>query len=334
MTEDTATDVTASILSNDTDVDGDTLVVTAVSNPAAGTVDLVGGVVTFTPTANLCGPGIGGFDYTADDGAGGSDGAHVIVTIDCVNDDPVATDDTVSGTEDLDVNVTAFDMVGNDSDVDSGTLTVTGVSNVTGGNAVLSAGAVTFSPDANLCGLAAAGYDYTVSDGSGGSDTGHVTIDLTCVNDNPAAVADELNGTEDTDLVVDAAALLANDSDVDGDILTVTSVGTAGGGSVDLDGTTVTFTPDANLCGMGAGSFEYTISDGNGGTFTASVVVNHRVCQRRPGGRRRHRLGHRRPAADDHRVRHAGQRHRRRGRHPRRGVRLQRDGRLGHAQRR
>ena len=274
VTEDTATDVTASILANDTDPDGDTLVVSAVSNPAAGTVDLLAGVVTFTPTADLCGPGIGGFDYTADDGAGGTDDAHVIVTIDCVNDDPVATDDTVGGTEDLDVNVTAFDMVGNDSDVDSGTLTVTAVSNETGGSASLLAGAVTFTPDADLCGVGAAGYDYTVEDGDGGSDEGHVTIDLTCINDNPVGVADTLTATEDSDLVVDATELLANDSDVDGDDLTVTSVGTPGGGSVSLDGTTITFTPNDDLCGIGAGSFEYTISDGNGGSFTANVVVD------------------------------------------------------------
>ncbi len=274
VTEDVATDVTAAILANDTDIDLDTLTVTAVSNEAAGAVTLDAGVVTFTPTADLCGAGIGGFDYTADDGNGGSDSAHVVVTIDCVNDAPVAADDAASGTEDLPVVVSEFDMLGNDSDVDSGTLTVASVDNFTGGSASLDAGVVTFTPDPNLCGVAAAGYDYTVDDGAGGSDTGHVTIDLTCVNDNPSAAGDTLSGTEDTDVVADAADLLANDSDVDGDDLSVTSVDNASGGSVALDGTTVTFTPDADLCGDGAGSFEYTISDGNGGTFTASVVVD------------------------------------------------------------
>ncbi len=274
VTEDTATDLTASILSNDTDIDLDTLVVSAVSNPAAGTVSLVGGVVTFTPTANLCGNGIGGFDYTADDGAGGSDGAHVIVTITCVNDDPVATNDNVTGTEDLDVHVTAFDMVGNDNDVDSGTLTVTGVSNATGGSASLSAGAVTFSPDANLCGVAAAGYDYTVSDGDGGSATGHVTIDLTCVNDNPLAGSDGFVTPEDTNLELVQADLLGNDSDIEGDTLSVSGVSNATGGSVELDGDDITFTPDADLCGNGAGGFDYTISDGNGGSDGAHVTID------------------------------------------------------------
>lgn len=274
VTEDTATDLTASILSNDTDIDGDTLVVSAVSNPAAGTVSLVGGVVTFTPTANLCGNGIGGFDYTADDGNGGSDGAHVTVTITCVNDDPVANDDTVSGTEDLDVNVTAFDMVGNDSDVDSGTLTVTGVSNETGGSAVLGAGAVTFTPDADLCGVGAAGYDYTVSDGDGGSDTGHVTIDLTCINDDPLAGSDGFVTPEDTDLELVQADLLGNDSDIEGDTLTVSGVSNATGGSVELDGDDITFAPDADLCGNGEGGFDYTISDGNGGSDGAHVTID------------------------------------------------------------
>ena len=96
--------------------------------------------------------------------------------------------------------VSAFDMVGNDSDVEFDGLTVTAIDNVTGGLASLDAGDVTFDPTANLCGPGAGGFDYTVDDGNGGTDTGHVTIDITCVNDDPIAGADIVTATEDTDL--------------------------------------------------------------------------------------------------------------------------------------
>ena len=77
---------------NDTDADGDTLTVTAVSNAAGGTVSLVDGTITFVPTANLCEPGAYGFDYTVSDGKL-TDTGHADVTITCVDDPPVAVDD-------------------------------------------------------------------------------------------------------------------------------------------------------------------------------------------------------------------------------------------------
>jgi hypothetical protein len=275
VVEDSAdTDVTADLLANDTDADGDTLTITDASNATGGSVDLTAGAVTFTPDAGACGDGYGGFDYMVDDGDGNTDSAHATVDVTCVNDDPLATGDTASGTEDTDVVIDAADLVANDSDVDGDTLSVSGVSNPTGGTVDLTAGTITFTPDADLCGDAAAGFDYTVDDGNGGTATGHVTIDLACENDNPVAVSDSLVATEDTDLVVDAADLLANDSDIDGDTLVVSGVSNAVGGTVELDGTTVTFTPDADLCGDGEGGFDYDISDGQGGSASASVVID------------------------------------------------------------
>ena len=101
--EDTATDVTAQLLANDTDPDGDTLVVSGVSNDAGGTVEFDAGTVTFTPAADDCGDGVGSFDYDISDGNGGSDSASVTVDVTCLNDAPEAVDDTASGTEDMPV---------------------------------------------------------------------------------------------------------------------------------------------------------------------------------------------------------------------------------------
>ena len=99
--EDTPTDVTAELLANDTDIDGDTLVVSGVSNATGGSVQLASNVATFTPDADLCGAGAGSFDYDISDGNGGSDSASVTVDVTCANDAPVANDDTVSVDEDM-----------------------------------------------------------------------------------------------------------------------------------------------------------------------------------------------------------------------------------------
>jgi hypothetical protein len=86
--------VTATLLGNDTDPENDTLSVSGIASDAGGTADLLAGVVTFTPAADVCGDGAGSFDYTVDDGNGGTDDGHVTVNITCTpNTPPVATDD-------------------------------------------------------------------------------------------------------------------------------------------------------------------------------------------------------------------------------------------------
>src|SRR4029077_21040132 len=88
-----ATDLSA----NDTDADGNGLAVTAVSGALGGTVSLTAGQITFPPTANYTGPA--GFDYTLSDNTL-TDTGHVTVTINPVNDAPVAGDDTAIVVED------------------------------------------------------------------------------------------------------------------------------------------------------------------------------------------------------------------------------------------
>ena len=73
------------------------------------------------------------------------------VDLGCDNDAPVAVDDTASGTEDMPVTIDPADLLADDTDVDGDTLSVTGVSNAVGGMAVLDAGSITFTPDADLC---------------------------------------------------------------------------------------------------------------------------------------------------------------------------------------
>ena len=264
--EDTPTDVTAQLLANDTDPDGDTLVVTAASN-ATGGASGSRPVVTFTPDADYC--GAAGFDYDISDGNGGTDSASVTVTVTCTNDAPVAVDDSASATEDTPATIDPADLLTNDTDLDGDTLVVTTVSTASNGSVLLDSGSITFTPDADYCG--AAGFDYDISDGNGGTDSASVTVTVTCTNDAPVAVDDSASATEDTPATIDPADLLTNDTDLDGDTLVVTTVSTASNGSVLLDSGSITFTPDADYCG--AAGFDYDISDGNGGTDSASVTV-------------------------------------------------------------
>ncbi|MCI0397264.1 MAG: Ig-like domain-containing protein, partial [Chloroflexi bacterium] len=89
------------------------------------------------------------------------------------------------------------------------------------------------------------------------------------VNDPPLAVDDTAVTSQDTAVVI---AVLNNDSDVDGDTLTITNVTQPGNGlaAVNPDGT-ISYTPDSGF--NGSDSLTYTVSDGNGGLDTATVAI-------------------------------------------------------------
>lgn len=111
--------------------------------------------------------------------------------------------------------------------------------------------------------------------GGDGSDSGAFELQGMCVSNVPAppdAVDDVANVLEDSG--ANAVNVLANDTDANGDTLTVVSVTQGAHGSVAITGggAGVSYTPAANY--FGPDSFSYTIDDGNGGTDTANVSVN------------------------------------------------------------
>ncbi|WCR45859.1 chitobiase/beta-hexosaminidase C-terminal domain-containing protein [Stutzerimonas stutzeri] len=99
-----------------------------------------------------------------------------------------------------------------------------------------------------------------------------VTVTITGTNDAPIAVGDSFQTTEDVSLSLSSADLLGNDSDPDGDALTLVSVQKAVNGTVELVNGNVVFTPTANY--SGPASFEYSVSDGNGGSATATATIS------------------------------------------------------------
>ena len=234
------------------------------TNTSNGTVVLnENGTFTYTPNTNYNGPD--SFEYTISDGNGGTDTATVSITVVPVNDAPVAVDDSASTNEDTPVTVSVLD---NDSDLDGDALTVVSTTTPSNGTVVINNnGTITYTPNENFSGSDS--FEYTISDGNGGTDTATVTITVNAVNDAPVAVDDVATTDEDNAVTI---SVLDNDSDVDGNGLTVTSTTTPSNGTVVInsDGT-VTYTPNADY--NGTDSFEYTISDGNGGTDTAVVTI-------------------------------------------------------------
>ncbi len=267
-TGDEDTDITGNVLDNDTDANNDTLSVVAgtFTTVNGGTVELLAsGDFTYTPAANYF--GADSFSYTVNDGQGGSDTASVELTINSVNDAPIAQDDSFSGDEDTDI---TGNVLGNDSDVDAGVLAV-----VAGTFATLNGGSVTidangdfaYTPAANYFG--ADSFSYTVNDGQGGSDTASVELTINSINDAPTAQDDVFSGNEDTDIT---GNVLSNDNDSDGGTLAViaATITTINGGTVELLASgDFTYTPAANY--FGADSFSYTVNDGQGGSDTANV---------------------------------------------------------------
>jgi hypothetical protein len=124
-----------------------------------------------------------------------------------------------------------------------------------------------YSPDPDFNGTDS--FTYSVSDGSAKSISAAVTLTIQAANDSPVAADDTATADEGASITIQ---VLANDADVDGDPLTVAGLNAVSNGTVTSSGEgTITFTPDSGF--SGEGSFEYTVSDGNGGTDAGFVVV-------------------------------------------------------------
>lgn len=264
VTTDEDTAVTIDVLANDTDPDGDPLTVTDASSPDGDVVINPDGTITFTPDENFNGDTT--ITYTIEDGNGGMDTAMVDVTVNPMNDDPVAVDDVASTDEDVAV---VIDLIGNDTDVDGDPLDIGSVSVDPAEGSVVDNGdgTVTFTPAPDFNGTAT--ITYTVVDGQGGSDDGEAIVSVGPVNDAPDAIDDTATTDEDTPVTID---VLANDTDVDGDPLEIVGASVpAAQGTVDIVGGQLVYTPAENF--NGDAIITYSISDGNGGTDMAEVLV-------------------------------------------------------------
>ena len=260
---------TIDVLANDNDSDGGPKSIASTTNASHGTVAITnsGANLTYAPNANYCGPD--SFSYSLS--PGGST-ATVSVTITCVDDSPVAVDDSATVTEDDPA--TSINVFANDTDSDGGPKSIASVdTTATNGQVTIDADnlGLKYKPNANYCNdpgaTPADSFNYSLS--PGGS-TATVSVTVTCVDDSPVADNDSKTLTEDDPATT--IDVLANDDDSDGGPKAIASTTNASHGTVAItnSGADLTYASNANYCGPD--SFSYSLSPG-GSTATVSVTV-------------------------------------------------------------
>jgi len=221
------------------------------------------GTVSYTPDDDYS--GADSFTYTISDGNGGTATATVHLCVVPVNDAPNAADDAAETKEGEPV---VIDVLANDSDPDGDTLSIDSFEQPAHGTVVLNLdGTLSYTPEAGYSGSDS--FTYMVSDGQGGTATATVQLVVTSVNHAPDANKDRVSTDQGEAVVID---VLANDTDPDGDSLTIESFRQPKHGTVELnDDGTFTYTPDDGYCGKDY--FYYTVSDGHGGTDRTKVYI-------------------------------------------------------------
>ncbi|MBI3776571.1 MAG: tandem-95 repeat protein [Gammaproteobacteria bacterium] len=275
--EDTTLNVAApGVLGNDT---GTGITAALVTGALHGTATLnADGSFAYTPALNY--NGTDSFTYQATAGTLNSAPATVSISVNAVNDAPLAANDAYKTTQGNVLTVAANGVLTNDTDVDNNPLTAGIVSGPVAGSGTVALnpdGSFTYTPpSATFTGQAT--FTYQANDGVAGSNTATATITV-AANLAPVAVGDTVSMKRNTlaaptSLVIN---VLANDTDADGTLNPATVVITTAlnkGGSATINATgTITYVPKLNF--TGTESFAYQVRDNLGKLSNkATVRVN------------------------------------------------------------
>lgn len=180
---------------------------------------------------------------------------------------PDAVDDTASVDEDDSVNI---NVLANDSDPEGDDFSVSTVADPPNGSTSINPDdTIAYSPDPNFNGTD--NFTYTIEDTFGGTDDATVTVTVNPINDLPDAVDDSASTKDEDPVDID---VLLNDTEVDGEALSISSVTQGGKGSVTNHGSYVTYQPNTGLTLPTTDTFDYTAWDSQpGSTDTATVTV-------------------------------------------------------------
>ncbi|CAJ35649.1 Ig-like domain-containing protein [Methanocella arvoryzae] len=276
--EDTPLNVPApGVLSNDADSDGDTITAILIAGPVNGALTLnLNGSFAYTPKPDW--HGTDSFTYVANDGTANSSAATVTLTVNPVDDMPIALNDDYQVAEDNTLTIAAPGVLSNDVDPEGGTLTAVYNSLPNHGTLTLNAdGSFVYTPSTNYHGTDSFTYKaltYRGLDGTAESDIATVTITVNPINDLPVAGNDTYTTSEDAPLIKSTVSegVLGNDADIDADSLTAIIVTSPAHGALSLnpDGT-FTYIPNANF--YGTDSFTYKANDGTADSNTATATI-------------------------------------------------------------
>ena len=264
FTTDEDTPYTESYTGYVSDVDGDDLTIIGVTNPTFGTATCEGTDCTYTPYQDV--HGTDSFTYKVNDGELDSNISTVSVTINPVNDAPVANDVTASTTsrtgnmrQSVDINLSVTDADGDD-------LTISIVSDVSNGTTSLSGSTVTYTPPANYDGTDT--FTYKANDGTVDSNIATGTITITDTNQAPIAndMSLSLDRESSIDFTLDA-------TDEDGDSLSKTIVSQPENGSL-IPAPGLDFTYNPSRAYYGSDSFTYKVNDGNNDSEEKTVTFD------------------------------------------------------------
>ncbi|MEE2829222.1 MAG: Ig-like domain-containing protein [Myxococcota bacterium] len=253
------------VLANDVHPDGNSLLLDSVGSSDNGSTAIDGQQVLYVPDPDFNGTDL--FEYTVIDPLGATATATVVVTVQSLADPPTATTDLVSLPEDSSLNI---EILANDFDGDGDSFAVDSITTPTSGVASLdsTAGTVLYTPDADFNGVDS--FTYTITDSTGLSSSGEVSITVTAVNDPPVGNDQSISvgyGSSQT-VAVDA-------SDIDGDSLLfqVTSSPSLGqvSGLVSTGPTSASFLYTAD--GVGTDLVGLAVSDGAGGLDSLTVTI-------------------------------------------------------------
>ncbi|MFO1326008.1 MAG: Ig-like domain-containing protein [Rubrivivax sp.] len=266
------------LLSDDVDPEGDTFTFDQAFGyyPGSSVTDNGNGTLTFHPAPNKAGTDYGFSYYTRDSQGAQSQPIYVVVNLANVPDPVTANDDIVARPAGPSQTVTASQMLANDTDPDpNDTRDIVSVTAVKGiasislqpDDSVL----VTYAADNTYTGRAS--FDYVVRDSTGNQDTGRVFL-----NRAPVAVADGplVLNEGDNGVFIPYTTLLANDSDPDGDPVTVQvwNWGYAGSNvtvNAFFGGAQVTL---QNGAYVGPAEFQYRLLDGNQASDIVTVSLD------------------------------------------------------------
>ena len=216
------------VLDNDSDAESHALSITAVFNVIGGSASIInsGSAISVTPATNSSAPV--SFSYSIADTYLATAQANALISVNSVNDPPTAVDDSFTINED---SSQTLEILANDLDIDGGVLSIASVNNVVGASVDISLDSTTVAVYPTLNSTSTITFDYTVEDGQGGSSVAGATVNIIPINDAPVATDDVTITNLNQSILLQ---VLLNDTDIESDSLTITSITTPSGGSASI----------------------------------------------------------------------------------------------------
>ena len=260
-------DVSVQVTLTAQDVENDDLTYTILEPPVNGTATLADSVLTYQPNINFS--GTDATTYQASDGVSVSQETKITITVDSVNDPPVAQEATVNANED-----TVISIILSATDVENDTLSYSLASQPSYGAVTIEGAVATYRPALDYHGTDA--FTFKVNDGIDDSNVASINLTIATSNDAPVAQDQTLSVSEDQTL---ALVLKAEDVDQDSLGYTVTKPGQG-----QLSGTApdLTYRPNANY--HGNDSFSFKASDGSLESSLATVTISVQSVNDTPQG--------------------------------------------------